>query len=410
VKEKRIAGSTRPPEVSYPSSEEGGPSRAGLRRETMAIELRVHTRIGDIPEAIWDGMNGVEDAPFLRWAFLDALEKTGCVGVDAGWLPHHLSFWESERLLGAAPAYLKDNSDGEFVFDHGWAAAAARAGLPYYPKLVVAVPFTPANAHRLLVVDPTDRPRLLPVLAEGLRRIVAAEELSSAHVLFPTEEEARLLGAAGFCQRYGIQFHFHNPGYTSFEEYLGRFSSKRRNQIRRERKEMDKQGITIETARGCLSPEVVDHAYTFYLATVDKFAWGRRYLNRAFFEEICAKLPGMIEVVLAREGGKMIAGAVNIAGDKTLYGRYWGATEERPFLHFNVCFYHSIAECIERKKTRFEPGAGGRHKMVRGFEPTITHSAHHLAHPGLDRAVREFVEREREVQLENAKMAELAWK
>jgi uncharacterized protein len=376
----------------------------------VAIEIRVNTTIRSIPEAAWDALDGVSDAPFLSWAFLDALERTGCVGVEPGWLPHHLTFWEGERLVGAAPVYLKDNSEGEFVFDHAWAGAAARAGIAYYPKLVVAVPFTPATGARLLAADPAEKPRLLPVLAEALRRLTDALELSSAHVLFPTEAEATALAKAGLAHRYGIQFHWHNAGYGSFDDFLARFSSKRRNQIKRERREMAKQGITLSTIRDAIPPEVVDVMYTFYTTTVEKFSWGRHYLNRAFFEEICARLQGRVEIVLASEGKRVIAGAFNLAGKSTLFGRYWGAIEERPFLHFNVCFYHSIEECITRGLTRFEPGAGGRHKLVRGFEPTITHSAHIFTHPGLDRAVREYLASEREVHLSNAQMSELAWK
>jgi predicted N-acyltransferase len=304
----------------------------------VAIEIRVNTTIRSIPEAAWDALDGVSDAPFLSWAFLDALERTGCVGVEPGWLPHHLTFWEGERLVGAAPVYLKDNSEGEFVFDHAWAGAAARAGIAYYPKLVVAVPFTPATGARLLAADPAEKPRLLPVLAEALRRLTDALELSSAHVLFPTEAEATALAKAGLAHRYGIQFHWHNAGYGSFDDFLARFSSKRRNQIKRERREMAKQGITLSTIRDAIPPEVVDVMYTFYTTTVEKFSWGRHYLNRAFFEEICARLQGRVEIVLASEGKRVIAGAFNLAGKSTLFGRYWGAIEERPFLHFNVCF------------------------------------------------------------------------
>jgi len=376
----------------------------------MPLDVRVHASIRDLPEAAWDALDGVRAAPFLTHAWLEALETTGCVGEGTGWQPHHLSFWEGDRLLGAAPAYLKENSEGEFVFDWAWASAAQRARIPYYPKLIVAVPFTPATAARLLVADPADRARLLPVLADVLRKIVAAEDLSSAHVLFPTEGEADALARAGLAHRYGVQFHWRNAGYTTFEDYLGRFSSKRRNQIRRERKEMDKAGIALTTERGRIAPEVIDVMYGFYLATVEKFSWGRQYLNRAFFEEICVKLAGKVEIVLAREGGRILGGAFNLAGEEVLFGRYWGAVEERPFLHFNVCFYHSIDECIRRGLTRFEPGAGGQHKLVRGFEPSITHSAHHLAHPGLDRAVREFLERERAAVEESVSQAEVAWR
>jgi hypothetical protein len=376
----------------------------------MPLDVKIHPSIHDIPAATWDALDGAREAPFLSHTWLAALEDTGCVGERAGWLPHHLAFWEDGRLVAAAPAYLKDNSEGEFVFDWAWAAAAERARIRYYPKLVVAVPFTPATATRLLVADAADRPRLLAVLAEVLRHIVPAEKLSGAHVLFPREPEARGLAEAGFAHRYGLQFHWRNEGYATFDDYLARFSSKRRNQIRRERREMEKQGITITTERDRLSPEVIDAMYGFYTATVDKFSWGRHYLNRAFFEEICDKLAGKVEIVLAREGRKILGGAFNLAGARALYGRYWGAVEERPFLHFNVCFYHSIDECIARGIDLFEPGAGGQHKLVRGFEPTVTHSAHHLAHPGLDRAVREFLERERAAIEESVAQRDVAWR
>lgn len=376
----------------------------------MPLDVRVHPAIRDIPAAQWDALDGASTAPFLSHAWLHALETTGCVGADTGWMPHHLSFWEGDRLVAAAPAYLKGNSEGEFVFDYAWAGAAERAGIPYYPKLIVAVPFTPATGARLLVADPAERPALLPVLAAVLRKIVAAAKISSAHVLFPTQEEATTLAGAGLAHRYGLQFQWMNHGYCTFDDYLSRFSSKRRNQIKRERKEMEKQGLVLSTARGRIAPADIDAMYGFYLSTVDKFTWGRQYLNRAFFEEVCDKLAGRIEIVLAREGDRVIAGAFNLLGETTLFGRYWGAVEERPFLHFNVCFYHSIDECIARGLRRFEPGAGGQHKLVRGFEPSITHSVHHLAHPGLDRAVRDFLEREREAVSESVAEKDVAFR
>ena len=376
----------------------------------MSLEVRLHPSIADIGQAAWDALEGPRSAPFLTFDWLDTLEKTGCVGGDSGWYPRHLSFWEEDKLVAAAPAYLKENSEGEFVFDWAWAGAAQRAGLPYYPKLIVAVPFTPATAPRLLVADPADKPRLAGLLAEVLRRLCAAEKLSGAHVLFPPQAEAEALAGAGMAHRYGLQFQWKNHGYATFDDFLSRFSSKRRNQIKRERREMEKQGIEITTEHGPFAPPIIDAMYEFYCATVDKFTWGRHYLNRAFFEEICHRLPGGIEIVLAREGKKILAGAFNLAGEKTLFGRYWGAREERPFLHFNVCFYHSIEECIRRGLTRFEPGAGGEHKLVRGFEPTITHSAHHLAHPGLDRAVRDFLVRERAAHQDTAAETEAAFR
>ncbi len=377
----------------------------------MLIDLRIHHAVREIPEAAWSALDGVAEAPFLSWTFLDALEETGCVGGRTGWVPYHMTFWDSGKLVAAAPAYLKDNSEGEFVFDHGWASAAHRIRLRYYPKLIVAVPFTPATAPRLLVASPADRTRLIPALAEALRTVVDKGELSSAHVLFPTEGEAGDLAAAGFAHRLGIQFHWHNEGFVTFDDFLAKFSSKRRNQIKRERREMQSQGIELTTARGDeLTPEVVDAMYEFYVATVDKFYWGRRYLNRAFFESITSRLRGSIEVVLAREGKKILAGAFNIAGPKALFGRYWGAREERPFLHFNVCYYHSIEQCILRGLDRFEAGAGGSHKMARGFEPSLTHSAHFIADGRLDGAVRDFLDRERPAIREAADQKALAWK
>ncbi|WP_437873695.1 GNAT family N-acetyltransferase [Sorangium sp. So ce363] len=367
----------------------------------MELEAHVHDTIRDIPESEWNALHGVSEAPFLTWAWFDALERTGCVGEAAGWLPHHITLRAEGALLAAAPAYLKDNSEGEFVFDHGWASASHQIGAPYYPKLVVAVPFTPATTPRLLVRRPEDRPALLPVLAETLRKLVARSRISSAHVLFPTEDEAAALSDAAMAHRCGVQFQFENEGYRTLDDFLARFNAKRRHQIRREMRESTRQGLSIDTLRGAeITPEIVDAMFGFYVSTVEKFAWGRQYLNRAFFEEIAARLrgggaQGGVEIVLAREGKRPIAGALNLAGPTTLYGRYWGASEERPFLHFNVCYYHPVEDCIARGLRRFEPGAGGSHKLVRGFAPSVTHSAHHIAHPRLDAAVREFLVRER---------------
>jgi predicted N-acyltransferase len=325
------------------------------------------------------------------------MERTGCVGGETGWTPLHMTFFEKGEMVGAAPAYLKENSEGEFVFDYAWADALRRAGGRYYPKLLVAAPFTPATGSRMLAKRPDERPRLTAALAEAIRALVKRMNLSSAHVLFPTEPEANLLQEYGLARRFGVQFQWHNKGYATWDDFLGSFDSKRRAMIRRERREMQKQGVTIETLSGAaITPAVVDKMYELYLSTVKKFFYGRQYLNRAFFEEIVTVLPGKVEIVVAREGKNIIAGAFNLLGTRALFGRYWGATEDRPFLHFNVCYYHSVEEAIARKLERFEPGAGGSHKRSRGFAPTITQSLHHLAHPGLDRAVREFLERERE--------------
>jgi hypothetical protein len=398
---------------------DGARAAAGDR----TVEVRIHASIREIDEAVWDALDGVAEAPFLSWAFLDAMEVTARVGhgpkpprrrsavPESGWIPHHLTFRVAGELVAAAPAYVKTNSEGEFVFDHGWAGAAERAGLAYYPKLVVASPFTPATASRLLVARAADRAALLPALAGALRAICREAELSSAHVLFPHEAEATGLADAGMLHRLGLQFHWHNDGYKTFDDFLARFSSKRRNQIKRERREMRDRKVDLRTLRGAeITPEIIDAMYGFYASTVDKFMWGRHYLSRAFFEEACARLRGKIEIVLARLEGRPVGAAFNFAGPTALFGRYWGCTEDVPFLHFNVCFYEAIDGCIAQGLTRFEPGAGGRHKLARGFEPTLTHSAHHVEHPGLRRAVAEFLEREREANRASAEQKELAWR
>ena len=343
---------------------------------------------------------GPSAPPFLSYAFLDALENTGCVAPDRGWLPFHLTLWEDERLVAAAPAYLKGNSEGEFVFDWGWAEFAHKLRIKYYPKLIIAVPFTPATGPRVLVAagDAEARERLVFAMTEGIRRVLDAQSVSSAHVLFLPEDEAAVFDGAGYALRLGVQYQWHNQGYGTFEDFLTTFPSKKRTQIRRECKEMTKAGIRIATLRGKeITEEVLDAMCEFYELTVDKFRWGRRYLNRPFFAQICERMPDNVEIVLARNGsGRPIAGALNLVGGGVLYGRYWGATEERPFLHFNVCYYHSIAECIERKLVRFEPGAGGEHKRARGFAPTLTRSVHHLTDPRLNGAIRDYLGRERE--------------
>lgn len=361
------------------------------------IELRVHGRIEEIGRESWDRLAAPAKAPFLRYAWLDALEKTGCVAPDRGWLPQHLAFYEDGELVAVAPTYLKGNSEGEFVFDHGWAHLAERLGLEYFPKLVVAVPFTPATSSRLLVADPMVRERLVPAFGQALIRLVEMNELSGAHVLFPTADECALLCEAGLFERYGIQFQWTNQGYSSFEDFLRTLPSKKRTQIRRERREARK-GLNFQVCEGSdITDEVIDAMYRFYLATVDKFVWGRRYLNRAFFELVCTTMRDAIQIVIARDERKrIVAGAFNLVGGDVLYGRYWGCDEERPFLHFEVCYYIGIDVCIERGYVRFEPGAGGEHKRARGFLPTITRSAHFLSEPRFRSLVAAHVARERQ--------------
>ena len=371
--------------------------------DSAAIELRTHASIREL-EQHWPSLVTHDTPPFLSYVWLRALETTGCVGAERGWLPLFLSLWRGPDLLAAAPAYVKGHSMGEFVFDQSWADfAERRLGVPYYPKLVVAVPFTPATGPRLLVAPNVTRlgvseREVEAAFAEGLARIVEHFELSGAHVLFVPEANAATMSEFGFDQRYGVQFHWRNAGYASFDDFLERFPSKKRTQLRRERKEIEQQGLElVALTGGDITSELCDHVFTFYKNTVERFYWGRQYLNREFFEEVVSKMPERLHLVLARRKGtrEPVAGAFNLLGKQTLYGRYWGATEEHRFLHFNVCFYAGIAECITRGLAVFEPGAGGEHKLARGFEPALTRSLHRLRHPQLANAVAEYLVRER---------------
>jgi predicted N-acyltransferase len=291
---------------------------------------------------------------------------------------------------------LKDDSHGEFVFDWNWATSAERRGLAYYPKLVVASPFTPATGRRLLVAQGEDRPARERELLSGLLGYARSERLSSVHVLFHTEAETRVLEEAGFAIRHGVQYQWRNEGYRDFEDFLGRFHSRRRNQIHRERQAIERQGITLRTLRGeelaSVDPQEV---YALYRSTVARFVWGRQHLTEDFFRRILGSFRHRLELVEARKGGRRVAGALNLATAQVLYGRYWGCFEELPFLHFNACQYFPVEESIQRGRTRFEPGAGGEHKLVRGFEPALTWSAHRVFDRELDGEVRHFLEAER---------------
>ncbi len=366
-------------------------------RSSGVFELRTHASMRALGESTWNELLPERHPPFLSFAWLDALERTGCVGEERGWLPFHLTLHENGECVAAAPAYVKTNSEGEFVFDYAWARhAEAALGIAYYPKLLVAIPFTPATGPRLLIAPQVDRRRVLGAFAQALRQVTEGVSASSAHVLFPHERESEELAEQGFVERFGVQFHWQNPGYASFDDFLSRMNSKHRNQIKRERREMKDRSVTLEALSGReLTPELIDFVFDFYRSTVEKFAWGRQYLTRELFEEVARTMPDELHVVVARQHGRLVGGAFNLLGPDALYGRYWGATRDVPFLHFNVCFYFGIEECIRRGLGKFEPGAGGEHKISRGFEPTITRSAHHLQHPELDRAVRDFLRRER---------------
>jgi hypothetical protein len=357
--------------------------------------LRVLSSISDVEPAAWDGLvahEPVEASPFVRHAFLDAAERSGAASPRTGWRPRHLTLWRGGSLVGASPAWARDRSDGDFGRDWEWAGAARAAGLAYYPKLVVGVPFSPAAGRRLLVAPGEDRAACGREIAGAALDLCREEGLSSVHVLFPGEEEAAEWEALGLATRVDFQYHWRNQGYASFDDFLSRFPSKRRNAMRRERAAPAQQGIAIRTVRGDeLRRDPSRWAADFfrlYRCAVDRMEWGMRFVNRAFCELVLAGMADAVEIVEARRQGTLVAAAFNLASAERLYGRYWGCEEDHPFLHFNVCLYHSVEECIRRGLSVFEGGAGGDHKLKRGFEPALTFSAHRFLDPRLDAAVR----------------------
>lgn len=368
------------------------------------LSLSLVPRIAEIPAAEWDACAADPDDPFISHAFLSALEAGGAVGGRSGWEPAHCVFREAGgRIAAVAPLYVKAHSFGEYVFDHAWAEAFMRAGGRYYPKWQLAVPFTPVPGRRLLI-----RPQSGVAAAEMGRRLtelVRGSGFSSLHVTFCREEEAAALAAAGFLRRRGVQFHWHNPGYRDFEDFLGALASRKRKTIRRERREAAMLGLEFRIRRGtAISERIWDGFYEAYLATVDR-KWGGPYLTRAFFSELTARLGDRVILITAERGGMLIAGALNLLGERTLYGRNWATLEQLPFLHFELCYYQAIEFAIAQGIKTVQAGAQGEHKLARGYVPVPTHSAHWFAHRGLARAVEAFLRREQEVMA--AETAEL---
>jgi predicted N-acyltransferase len=357
--------------------------------------LRVVGALRDVTPEAWDALVG-EGSPFLEWDWLATLEEAGAVGPGTGWLPQHLTVWDDDRLVGACPLYLKDHSRGEFVFDHGWASAAARARIPYYPKLLVAVPFTPAAGARFLAA-PAEYARIAPLLAAVLEDVCTRHELSSVHVNFCLDDDRAALEARGWLRRTAYQYQWINEGYGTFDDYLTSLRSKRRNQARRERQALAEQGVTIETLLGEEIPDaLMPIAYRLYRTTVDTNPWGQRYLNRGVFELVWQRWRRRVCLILARRQGEIIAGTFNVQKQGVLYGRYWGALQHLRHLHFNVCYYAAIEHCIRHGLQRFEPGAGGEFKHLRGFDATETQSMHWIREPRFREAVAEYLGRERE--------------
>ena len=380
------------------------PERSAAGADTLQVKLV--QGIGQIDAHVWDACIG-PDQPFLSHAFLSALEDSGSASQRTGWLPLHLVVEAGGELIGCAPMYLKSHSYGEYVFDWGWANAYERAGGTYYPKLQVSVPFTPVPGPRLLV-RPEAGAAARAMLAHGL--VSAAEQLgvSSLHVTFCRENEWDELGAAGLLKRQGMQYHWHNRGYQTFDDFLGALKSSKRKTIRKERARVREQGLSVEVLTGdALTPDIWDAFYPFYRSTVDK-RWGSAYLTKRFFARLGETMPERVVLMMARHQGRYVAGALNLLGADTLYGRVWGCRREFEFLHFEACYYQAIEFAIGRGLARVEAGAQGPHKLQRGYEPVPTYSAHWIRDPGFRDAVERFlVEERREMLAEMGHLREL---
>jgi len=392
----------------------GYPSRTIIHdrrvsRPPLEIQVRVAESLKAVAAAQWDAManppgpdaqagdaSGDTHNPFVSHAFLSALEDSGCVGGRSGWQPVHILVEAGAgEVVAAAPCYVKSHSQGEYVFDHGWADAYMRAGGRYYPKLQVSVPFTPVTGPRLLVSPQADRDTARAALVAGLRALREKIGASSIHLTFLPKADWDALGEAGLLQRVDQQFHWLNDGYAGFDDFLAALSSRKRKTIRRERRDALGAGITVEILAGReLTEAHWDAFFAFYMDTGSR-KWGRPYLNRRFFSLVGERMPERLVLFLAKRAGRYIAGAINFVGDTTLYGRNWGCIEDHPFLHFELCFYQAIDYAIAHGLARVEAGAQGEHKLARGYRPVATYSAHDIADPALRRAVAEYLTRER---------------
>ena len=372
---------------------------------SATLTLSLHPAIAEIGAVDWDACAG-PDNPFVSHAFLSALEDSGSANARTGWLPQHAVLRNVDGVVVAvAPIYAKSHSYGEYVFDHGWANALERVGVSYYPKLQVAVPFSPVPGPPLLRRPGTGVP--VAALANAFETACQSLGLSSVHITFCSEDEWTGLGEAGWLQRIGMQFHWENAGYSSFDDFLGALSSRKRKVLRRERRDANAAGLTFHALSGAeITESHWDAFYRFYQSTVDR-KWGSAYLTRRFFSLLGERLGDRVVLMYAENAGKPVAGALNLAGSEALYGRNWGCRGDWPFLHFELCYYRAIDWAIEHGLKRVEAGAQGRHKIQRGYLPQATFSAHWIAHAGLRRAVGNFLAEERAgIRQEMAALAE----
>lgn len=362
---------------------------------TSTPSARLIEGMKDIAPLDWDALANPPCRPrnpLVSHAFLSALERSGSATAETGWQPVHVVLEDKERVIGVAPMYVKSHSYGEYVFDHAWAQAFERAGGEYYPKLQVAVPFTPVTGPRLLTGG---HEGARAALAQALTAFARRLEVSSLHITFPTEDEAAALASQGFLQRHDQQFHWHNEGYRDFTDFLDRLSSIKRKNLRRERTQALANGIDVEWISGTdLKEHHWDAFFAFYMDTGSR-KWGSPYLTRAFFSLVGESMADEILLVLAKRNGRYVAGALNFIGGETLYGRNWGAIEHHPFLHFELCYYQAIEYAITKGLKVVEAGAQGAHKLARGYLPARTYSLHWIAHAGLRDAVARYLKEER---------------
>ena len=370
---------------------------------TDELSIRVERSFTAISPESWSRLSGASKTcrtlaynPFVSHAFLSSLEESGSADAHTGWLGHHLLL-ETDRgeLVGALPGYLKNHSQGEYVFDHGWADAFERAGGRYYPKLQCSIPFTPATGPRLLVAEGLQRLPIQSAIAESLKEVVRRLGVSSAHITFVPDEEIGVFEMDGYLHRTDQQFHFINDGYANHEEFLKTLASRKRKALRKERRAALENSISIDWLTGRdLTERIWDQFFKFYMDTGSR-KWGRPYLNRKFYSLIGERMADDILLIMAKRDGRYIAGAINFIGGDTLYGRHWGCVEDHPFLHFEVCYHQAIDFALAKGLKRVEAGAQGEHKLARGYLPVTTHSAHYVAHAGLRRAIGDYLARER---------------
>lgn len=357
--------------------------------------LKTNAQIAEIGAEAWDQLAGTHN-PFNSYAFLAALEESGCVAAQNGWQPQHLSLeTQSGEILGVVPAYLKGHSQGEYVFDHAWADAYDRAGGKYYPKLQVSIPFTPASAPKLLTKCDTDL-ETKSFLITGLEQVCAQLNLSSAHATFLDDDELALFQAHHWLERHDQQYHWRNQDYPHFDAFLTQLASRKRKAIKKERRTLTDNNLRVEWLQGSdIKEHHWDAFFSFYMDTGSR-KWGIPYLNRTFFSLIGESMGDKIVLMLAHNGHKYVAGTLNAIGDTTLFGRYWGCTEHIPNLHFELCYYQAIDFAIENKLSIVEAGAQGDHKIARGYEPVTTKSAHFIANANFRDAVKDYLDSERD--------------